>query len=303
MRHPQPVNHVELTDFLDCALDRAWRQFSRALRKTQSHCSERAVHDLRVTLRRLISMLQTFDQALRLDATRKPRRQLKKLLRLLSPVRDVHILCQYVNKLRSHHPGLKRLAKSLTRTERSMVRKAEKDLHHLESGDFKRMVGNARKVLRREFRRARSAQQLAKAFHGQVRARFAEVERSRSAVLPADTESIHALRIAFKKFRYAVEALQPDFVHVTAQRLHTMRKFQVRMGDIQDLTVVEEYLKKHARENPSSRRKLEPVQKEIVQTRRRRIAGLMPALERLSDFGALEAEAKEGKPTPQRQQK
>ncbi|HEX7572289.1 MAG TPA: CHAD domain-containing protein, partial [Bacteroidota bacterium] len=49
---------------------------------------------------------------------------------------------------------------------------------------------------------------------------------------------IHRLRLAFKEYRYVMEALLPVFPGLGKPQLKAMNAFQDRMGDIQDIEVL-----------------------------------------------------------------
>ena len=66
---------------------------------------------------------------------------------------------------------------------------------------------------------------------------FNQTVELQRAMDPGAVETIHRTRIAFKKFRYMVEALQPLFDGITAERLITMQAYQSMMGDVQDSEV------------------------------------------------------------------
>jgi CHAD domain-containing protein len=67
---------------------------------------------------------------------------------------------------------------------------------------------------------------------------FARVARFCRRVIPSDTGSIHRTRIAFKRFRYMIEALLPLLPVVTEERRRAMRGYQSMMGDIQDAEIL-----------------------------------------------------------------
>jgi CHAD domain-containing protein len=79
---------------------------------------------------------------------------------------------------------------------------------------------------------------------------FEEVVRRRKAVCPADSQTIHRVRVAFKKFRYVVEALSPGFTGFGKRKLRRLANYQRRMGNLQDLEIlqacVEEFTRQHA---------------------------------------------------------
>jgi CHAD domain-containing protein len=76
------------------------------------------------------------------------------------------------------------------------------------------------------------------------------VVRRRQAIDPANASTIHRTRIAFKKFRYIVESLSPDVTGFGKRELRALAYYQRRMGNLQDLEVVQQcitsFVQKHA---------------------------------------------------------
>jgi CHAD domain-containing protein len=64
-----------------------------------------------------------------------------------------------------------------------------------------------------------------------VNARYRQVD-------PAKIVTIHRTRVAFKKFRYMVEALAKVLPGITDRHLRDMQTYQTRMGKIQDVEVL-----------------------------------------------------------------
>ncbi|HKI68528.1 MAG TPA: CHAD domain-containing protein, partial [Verrucomicrobiae bacterium] len=75
---------------------------------------------------------------------------------------------------------------------------------------------------------------------------FARGVAQRRKILPADPLTIHRTRVAFKKFRYMVEQLQPLLPGLSDDLLDRLREYQKLMGDIQDcetlLTTLDKFL-------------------------------------------------------------
>jgi CHAD domain-containing protein len=113
---------------------------------------------------------------------------------------------------------------------------------------------------------------------GAVGAAFARAVDLRRSVKPTDTETIHKLRVAFKKFRYTVEALQPILVGVTDAQFKAMNAYQVRMGNIQDVEVLSASVERHA----MHRTRVPYGARRRNASRRGRNAAFVPVLQELS---------------------
>src|SRR5437870_4855706 len=70
---------------------RGWKRFRRSLREATGSLDADPVHDLRVSSRRLIAALSTLGDLIPEKPARKLRRALKKTLKLMSGLRDLHV--------------------------------------------------------------------------------------------------------------------------------------------------------------------------------------------------------------------
>jgi CHAD domain-containing protein len=72
--------------------------------------------------------------------------------------------------------------------------------------------------------------------------RLSRVLSLRDQVDPQDSATIHQVRVAFKKFRYLVELLQPVLPRITVRQIEAMQDYQSLMGEIQDVETLQEAL-------------------------------------------------------------
>src|SRR5215510_11447912 len=93
-----------MADGLLSSLDQSWKNFSGAWKSARTKSSEKAVHDLRVSTRRLIAILD-LAKAVSGDAEiAKLQRRFKKVLKRMGPLRDAQVLL--VNLSRIQQGGL-----------------------------------------------------------------------------------------------------------------------------------------------------------------------------------------------------
>jgi len=101
---------------------------------------------------------------------------------------------------------------------------------------------------------------------------------------PSNTETIHSMRLAFKRFRYTCEVAHPIINNVvTTQRLEEFHAFQTMMGDIQDVEVLSarlgKWTEKHRKETD-----MEPVFEELRLDRERKIITFMASIGQIHTF-------------------
>ena len=229
---PDGKHTTDLRALLLQSLDDRWQTYRAMLKRCQKKCSEAAVHDLRVATRRLMSTLGIL-QTLKFDGRlRQARRRLKKQLERFGPLRDVQVQMLAVEERLPSFPELQGLYDQLVKREQKLVERLRAQVKGVKT----RKVAKALRATAKQLQATSALQQgqRAAAIHA-VEVAFDTVVERRRAIEAADTATIHRMRVAFKKFRYMVEALAPVLEHVTAKRLKAMNTFQDSMGRIQDI--------------------------------------------------------------------
>ena len=238
------------TDFralmLDSLHDR-WQSFRTELRRCRKQYSEEAVHDLRVATRRLISTLELVDRIHPEAQLRTARQVLKRHLEMFGPLRDVQVQLLTVDKTLASFPELQGFYNFLARREGKLTRRLGLELKHVKIGKIRKSLAAAAKQLEAlpdtpvVHRETRAAAILA------IETAYNRVIERKQAITPAHVTSIHRMRVAFKKFRYMVEALGPLRGRTSSKQLKAMNAFQGSMGDIQDVEVLLANLQSFAR--------------------------------------------------------
>jgi CHAD domain-containing protein len=235
---PHRDHRADSGQLLVRALDDRWRKYQKELKRCQKKYSEASVHDLRVATRRLISTLNVLRRLVLDDRLTASRRTLKKRLDLFDPLRDTQVQLLSTEKMLPTFPELQAFYDRLKKQERRLVKQVSKQVGKMKTAKLAKSVAAIEKQLRLLFNdRAKQNEHLT-AVKAAVDAAFAKVADLRRSIDPNDATTIHRLRIAFKKFRYMVEALRPLLARVTDRRLKKMHDFQTMMGDIQDIEVL-----------------------------------------------------------------
>src|SRR5882672_8508591 len=92
------------TNTLLSSVDKSWKQFSSAWKKARSKGSEKAVHDLRVSTRRLIANLELARTISRDEKIAGVRKQFKKVLKRMGPLRDLQVQLENLSEIRAIDP-------------------------------------------------------------------------------------------------------------------------------------------------------------------------------------------------------
>jgi CHAD domain-containing protein len=219
-----------------------------------------AVHQLRIWSRRSSAALRLFGEVLPRRAAKWLRRKLKEIRRAAGNARDCDVLAERIDG--GELPGLEHTAVHL----RKRRRKAEKQLARLhkslvKSGKFERKTGKLlEKLVRREKknRGQRKGKGRTPQFGPWCRTQLAplcdDFLRAAEADLSRDAD-LHALRIAGKRLRYALElcpAALPAGVH---RRMYDeLTDLQDRLGEVCDRIVAVGRLEDWQREAKSKAR-------------------------------------------------
>jgi CHAD domain-containing protein len=253
------------------------------LRKCQRKASERAVHDLRVEARRLLSLLDLMSPFLaapgRLSRTQAA---LKCHLDRFDDLRDTHVQLAAVSKLRRRFPAARLFYRALKKCEARLCRWTRKHAKRLHDKPLAKLIAACREDV--QLRPDSGARGATRVLVRTLSLAFAATTKLRNRIHQDDPHSIHRTRIAFKKFRYMVETLASQLAWVDKNLLENMHQYQSLMGNIQDAQVL-----LHAFEKFSRKEKIEPrpaaqFTHELLRRRQKFISTYLAAADRLFEF-------------------
>jgi CHAD domain-containing protein len=266
------------------ALRQRWRAYRKTLKKCRNHPSEEAVHFLRVESRRLLSALELLGSFVTHSHVQKARRKLKKRLNDFSELRDTHVQLLSVEVMLQEFPELKPLYRKLLRREKRLIKPAARRAKLSKCGSLARAVKRTRQHLKAAFAmplvRCRPRERISQ----MLEAAFDRVAQLRNEIDPKDVTTIHETRIAFKKFRYMIELLQPILPGVTRRQLVAMGHYQTMMGDIQDLGIMLASIETMATKSKVKAASLARVRKALEQRHRFLVQSYCNAADELFNF-------------------
>ncbi len=267
---------------LGAALAGQWRRCRKRLKRCQRKFSASAVHDSRIETRRLLATLELLAVFIPAHELKKLRRALKEHLDAFDQLRDTQVQLSCVEPLRCTFPAAKKFHRWLRQREVRYIREARQAVKAVKP----RRVGKRIAALKGQLRRHRKNTAPDRAFglaQDAIGIAFAGVTRLSRHVNAADPETIHRTRIAFKRFRYMVDALSPLLPAVTDKNRQAMHAYQATMGDIQDLKVLlialDEFVEAEGKD-PA----LQPLQVEFVQRREKLTRVYVNAAPKLASF-------------------
>ena len=226
------------TKVLDDALRETLDRFEKEMARCRKHFSEKSTHDLRVSLRRLISTIDVTGAILDVVKTSKPRKTLKKSLDTFGELRDIQVRLAEAGKLKARFPEIEPYAASLINREKELIGAMAKVAGKIKIPKIKKGMRPAIKRMRKAPTAEYTQEKYFIEAFNFVDKKHHDVAQKALKIDGANIKTIHDMRVAFKKFRYSVEALKPVLGGVTADKLKEMHDFQQLMGDINDVNAL-----------------------------------------------------------------
>jgi CHAD domain-containing protein len=229
------------------------RRIEEALREQQRHLRAAAarlpdagsedVHDARVAARRMRSLLKTFRPMLDVRCARLLRADLRSFARSLALVREADVRRDLLVELSGRDPALsaedlQRLAAMLD--DRCLEARSSLARHVTEPG-WAALAGAVQSESACDDLRIRPDATLGDVLRCANDCWTKAVRRLRRE--PTDTEGLHALRLALKHGRYALEPVADVAPHEVGQLLRRLRAAQEGIGEHRDLVLAMHWLR------------------------------------------------------------
>lgn len=269
---PAPVS---ISLCLAASLRNRWVLYLGRRDRFQQDPSEDAVHELRVATRRLIAQFDMFAAVLSCPAAEKARRVLKRTMKPLGRLRDIQVQKLFIAEHLDEFPELTLLNEHLHRREHARLVDAASKISALKVHKFEKWISLMFQDLADKTANAHHEARLSAAVIHALHQAHATVIRRRRAIRSAKPETIHATRVAFKKFRYMVEALSPGFTGFDEQQLNTLAAYQRRMGAIQDLEIIQASLENFIRKYDAAEEFMRPFLRRMHRLRTQALASFL----------------------------
>jgi len=233
-------------------LNTRWLTYRAELKICRKEFSEEAVHDLRVSTRRLLAGLDLLRAVVQHPLLQELRRTFKERIDDLDDLRDTQVLLADISESIQDVPNLKIFRKFLRAKEKHLLRNAKSQIKSLKMNDLKKNIEKALEMLA-----AQSAQDISIQLFEALDATYALASQRYMAIEPDQPATVHRLRVAFRKFRYMIESIHPLIDGFPADHLKRMHDYQALMGDLQDMEIALQQLQDLIKSKSSA--DLEPV--------------------------------------------
>lgn len=227
------------------ALIKHWRQYRKRLRACRHNANEDNVHELRISSRRLLSLIQLLAILDPQATLNKIRKTLKAQLDGFDELRDVQVMLFEAAKTLPLLPELEPFLADLHRREQQLQRQ---NLSFI-AGLYQPKLGRKIKKTGKRLTTVMVDTELHSALTEAVDQIYATAISRYQALDCADLASIHHLRIAVKKLRYSLLSLQPMLCSLPEGYLKRLQSYATRMGEIQNSVVLLQTLERFFEHN------------------------------------------------------
>ena len=259
------------------------RRYHKRLARCRKEPSEEAVHDLRIQLRRIRALLDLLHVLGFRDSLKKADKSAKRLLDALDALRDAQVQLRLLKPLWTHFPDSRGLKAILERNEDRFIREA---VRKLKSSKPSRLEQRLKKIEKRLTHCAHDKAPAAEKASARIALRksFQTLTSLRRRVRVTDSASIHRMRVAFKRYRYLIQLLEPRLSGLSVPPQKRMKEFQDAAGDIQDLHVLLQRIAKVVKQGKVSPAILRPLRNELLRRKERAIDSFMVRIDELFEF-------------------
>jgi CHAD domain-containing protein len=206
-----------------------------------------AVHDMRVACRRLRTALELFEDCASLEKARAWRKAIRRVTRALGEARDIDVQIQFVASFLEGvqevrlRPGIRRLLLRLRQRRQALQADVIDSLEWLEQKGVLVQIEQALGPVLAHGQLSRADVKGPDVRRRADRAIAARLEQMLGyepfIEQPEQVEQLHAMRIAAKHLRYAMEIFDPLYSKDFGGTIRTVRQVQTRLGEIHDCDV------------------------------------------------------------------
>lgn len=225
-------NSNGLKSYLKFSLAKALNVYEINFNSNLISLSEEAVHDIRVSMRRLIVILNFLSYNFNSIYAFKIKKDIKKLFDRLSKLRDNQVIQLELSNYIEEFPFISQILTILQSKENSYIEKIRNTLPNYSPSIYSGWIYFLLKEI--DNLNCDSGFDIALDF---VDFNYKNLLESYTSIDVKDPATIHNTRIAFKKFRYSIEMLLPAY-ETKKKKVKILNLIQTLMGKIQDLSVL-----------------------------------------------------------------
>ncbi len=227
------MEELEIKKLLLNRLDSLRQTYVNNLDYVIKSFDDEAIHDLRVSIRRILSFMYLIDQICNETIYEELQKQLKTKIKKFNKLRDVQVQITTIINYIKKFPILADFLVFLKKNEKKQIKKLKSALLCQEFDLRGDIFFYRNHISQKECISKTSINYLANiALNSLI-----EVETSIKEIQPSNFSSYHKTRLKVKKFRYIMETIE-SILSIPRDKIKEIQTIQTILGEIQDLTVL-----------------------------------------------------------------
>lgn len=268
-------------ELLSNAVDNAFGLFIQQYNICNEQFSELSVHDIRVSIRRFQTCLALIGYLAGKECVSEVKAALKPQINILDRLRDTQVQIIKVRQMVFLYPVLYRYFHHLLNNEEAIIYDIKDKVRSFDIRGLEKKVLTLKVFLKKYAAENKIYYQtlMHKAYQKYINVnnRFEKADKE-------NPTTIHKVRLAFKKFRYTLEIVQP-ITNMTSEESQELNDFQTIMGSIQDLCVFLNNLNEFSQtQEEVSTEMFKPVEKGVLLERERMINEFFSGYDKIHTF-------------------
>ena len=215
-------------------VDMQWLKYRKQLGKCRQNSDEKSIHKLRISIRRLLSLIELL-QALTADQyLRKLKKSLKTQLNAFNDLRDTQVMLQTVSAEVFSLPELTPFLHQLHLNTQKLLMDTPAMIKTLDSEKLQQNFKPALQKLKKTY----SDSDLKPAVLHAIDSHYQTTLARYQCIDPSQPATLHHLRVSLKKFRYMLSCIAEMLPELPTDHLKHIQTYLTHLGEIQNTCVL-----------------------------------------------------------------
>lgn len=245
-------------------VDMQWLKYRKQLGKCRQYSDEKSIHKLRISIRRLLSVIELL-QALTADQDlRKLKKSLKAQLNAFNDLRDTQVMLQTVSAEVFSLPELTPFLHQLHLNTQKLLMDTPAMIKSLDSEKLQQNFKPALQKLKKTYSDSDMKPAVLHAIDSCYQSALARFQ----SIDPSQPATLHHLRVSVKKFRYMLSCVAEMLPELPTDHLKHIQAYLTHLGEIQNTCVLLNNLQRFFNSSipPAVKHHYQQHQNELVQT-------------------------------------
>ena len=233
--------------------------------KCKEELSEDNVHQFRTKTRRINFMVNVFNKYIKnnIDEINEIKDILKPVFKNFGDLRDLQLQVIYLENLVFTNKKALSYISELKEKETEATKNAQESFDKLDQKLLENKLSLFRIELKKLLKNKNSIKKISKKLKIDAKKIYKNVNKKVKKLEIDQSKSFHKLRIKFKKYRYTMEVLKPIY-GFKKKYLKKLKSIQDELGDIQDIQVRIDEMKKFVDEDNEKLKKMIEQDQELI---------------------------------------